>query len=181
MAMSEAEVSAALAEALRECGDDERRWEIVTGLQLNGGAHARAAAGRLIGSRDPQRRRLAVDVLGQLGAAPGRAAVHGPYREEALTLLLGMAGSEPDAGVLASIAVAFGHIGDARCVGPLVALRGHPDPRVRHSVAFGLIGRDDPGVAETLETLARDPDAEVRDWARFALGWSAGDGDGADG
>ncbi|WP_433199838.1 HEAT repeat domain-containing protein [Dactylosporangium sp. CS-047395] len=77
--------------------------------------------------------------------------------------------TERDPAVLAAIAVAFGHIGDERCVEPLVRLHPHPDADVRMGVVFGLLKRPEPAALDALITLSADSDAGVRDWATFGL------------
>jgi HEAT repeat protein len=179
IAMSTPEPSTieAFDEALRAeaAGDEDRRWELVSHLHVHGGREALDVAARWSGDRDAARRRLAADVLGQLGAAPGRAAADGPFREDALTLLLTMARNEttaqdePDSGVLSSITIGLGHIGDVRSLEPLVELHVHPDAEVRYSVAFALLRRPEPAALDALITLSADEDVQVRDWATFGL------------
>jgi len=162
---------AAVADALHAAseGDEDRSWELITQLWLHGGSHALDAAARLGHRPEPTHRALAADVLGQLGAAPGRAAVDGPFRDDALLLLLDMVRDERDPVVLHSIAIGFAHIGDQRCVAHLVRLHGHPDAEVRKGVAFALLGRPETAALEALMTLSTDDEPEVRDWATFGL------------
>lgn len=150
-------------------GDEDRRWDLVSHLHLHGGRDALAAAVRLHRDPEPARRRLAADVLSQLGAAPGRAAEDGPFREEALALLLAMVQDEHDPDVLNSITVGFGHIGDERSLEPLVRLHNHADSRVRQGVTYGLLCRPEAAALDALIALSADEDADVRDWATFGL------------
>ena len=150
-------------------GDEDRRGELISHLHLHGGQKALEVAARLSDHPEPARRRLAADVLSQLGAAPGRAAADGPFREDCLALLLTMVRDEPDPDVLYSITTGFGHIGDERGLAPLIRLHTHPDAEVRHGVAFGLLRHPDAAALETLITLSADKDAQVRDWATFGL------------
>ncbi|MEU8662700.1 HEAT repeat domain-containing protein [Actinoplanes philippinensis] len=161
MPTPELSATEAFDEALRADadGDEDRRWELVRHLQRHGGRAALDLAARVAGHAEPAHRGLAADVLSQLQE----------LREEALTLLLTMARDETDPGVLSSIAVGFGHLGDERSVAPLIALHTHPDADVRHSVAFGLLGRPETAALDTLITLSADEDARVRDWATFGL------------
>ncbi len=164
-------VTEAIAAALRADadGDEDRRWDLVSHLHSHGGQDALAAAGRLHDDPEPARRRLAADVLSQLGAAPGRAAADGPHREEALALLLTMVRAEQDPDVLYSITTGFGHLGDERSLEALLRLHTHDDGRVRYGVAFGLLGRREAAALDALITLSADEDAAVRDWATFGL------------
>jgi HEAT repeat protein len=71
--------------------------------------------------------------------------------------------------VLNSVAVGFGHIGDERCLEPLVRMHTHPHVNVRAGVAFGLLGRQETAALEMLITLSADSEPDVRDWATFGL------------
>ncbi|GIF20879.1 hypothetical protein BJ973_001214 [Actinoplanes tereljensis] len=158
-------------EALRAgaAGDEERRWELISHLHVHGGQEALEVAARWSDHPEPARRRLAADVVSQLGAAPGQVAAAGPYREGSLALLLTMVREESHPDVLYSITTGFGHIGDERSLAPLVSLRAHPDAEVRYGVAFALLGRPEAAALDTLITLSADQDAQVRDWATFGL------------
>ncbi|GAA4957957.1 HEAT repeat domain-containing protein [Actinoplanes utahensis] len=168
MPTPEPSVREAFDEALR-AGDEDRRSEIVWHLHVHGGQQALEVAARLSEHPEPARRKLAADVLSQLGAAPGRAAAAGPFRDGALALLLTMVRDEPDPDVLHSITIGFGHIGDERSLAPLISLRAHSDAGVRYGVAFALLHRPEPAALDTLITLSADKDPQVRDWATFGL------------
>jgi HEAT repeat protein len=171
MPTPEPSVNEAIDEALRAgaAGDEDRRWDLISHLHIHGGQQALEIAARMSDHPEPTRRELAADVLSQLGAAPGRAAAAGPFRDDALALLLTMVQDEPDPDVLYSITVGFGHIGDERSLAPLISLRAHPDAKVRYGVAFALLHRPEPAAIDTLITLSADKDAHVRDWATFGL------------
>jgi hypothetical protein len=81
-----------------------------------------------------------------------------------------MAREERDAGVLAAIAGAFGHLGDPHGLEQLLELASHADGGVRDAVASALAGRPDPRAVAALVQLSADPEPAVRDWATFALG-----------
>lgn len=171
MPMSELTVAQAVDEALRAAAEDDesRRWELVSHLHTHGGHQALDIASRLHEHLEPSHRALAADVLSQLGTGSGRSAIDGPFRDDALALLLAMAEGERDPLILNSIAVGFGHIGDERCVEPLVRMHTHADVEVRAGVAFGLLGRPETAALETLIKLSADSEPEVRDWATFGL------------
>lgn len=171
MSMSELTVAQAVDEALRAAAEDDedRRWELVSQLHAHGGRQALDVASRLRGRPGSSHRALAADVLSQLGAGPGRSAIDGPFRDDALELLLAMAQGEHDSVVLNSIAVGFGHIGDERCLEPLVRMHTHPDVKVRTGVVFGLLRRTETAAMEILIRLSADSEPEVRDWATFGL------------
>jgi HEAT repeat protein len=171
MPTSELTVAQAVHEALRAAGaeDENGRWERVSYLHTHGGQEALDVASRMRDHPEPFHRALAADILSQLGAGPGQSAVDGPFRDQALELLLAMVECERDPKVLNSISVGFGHIGDERCVEPLVRMHTHTDVEVREGVTFGLLGRPEMAALETLITLSADSEPHVRDWATFGL------------
>lgn len=160
-------VAQVVQEALH--ADEDRRWELVTQLHLHGGQAALDIADQLRHHPEPSHRELAADVLGQLGAAPGRSPTEGPFHTAALAILLAMIEAEEHPAVLNSIAVGLGHIGDERSVDPLVRLHTHPDPDVRRGVVSGLLRRPQRPALDALIALSSDPDDDVRDWATFGL------------
>ncbi|MBM2623151.1 HEAT repeat domain-containing protein [Actinoplanes sp. LDG1-06] len=171
MPASEISVIEAFDEALRagSMGDDNRRWELISHLHVHGGIEALEQATRWSGHPEPTHRMLAADVLSQLGSAPGRSAIDGPFREESLALLLTMVQNERDPGVLSSLTTGFGHIGDERSLASLVNLRAHPDAQVRFGIVFGLLRCPITVALDVLIKLSADDDAQVRDWATFGL------------
>ncbi|MGZ8633429.1 MAG: HEAT repeat domain-containing protein, partial [Solirubrobacteraceae bacterium] len=122
-------------------------------------------AARKLGRRfDPHARSTAAYILGQLGVPertlPGQSAA----------ALEELAANEHDAGVLATIASAFGNLGSPYGLETLLRLRRHEDTWVRDGAAGALAGRDDERVDEALIDLSADRDPGIRDWATFALG-----------
>lgn len=172
MPMLEQAVAATVAELLPLTGEDDedRRWELISWLHGYGGRPALDAATHLSGHTEPSHRQAAADIVSQLAAGPRRPAREGPYRDEALALLLSMVEHEQDPQVLGSITTGFGHIGDERCLVPLARLHVHPDATVRFGVTYALVGREEPEALDLLITLSADPDSDVRDWATFGLG-----------
>lgn len=156
--------------ALSEPADSEDRWRFVVALHGRGDEATFTAAAALLDSPDAERRSLGADILAQLGAAKDVPVEERPLAAPAAELLIERIDREEDPAALASMATAFGHLKDPRCVPSLHRLRGHPDEEVRHAVAYGLLGLDDDLAVETLVELSRDRDADVRDWATFGLG-----------
>ncbi|MFY1620261.1 HEAT repeat domain-containing protein [Micromonospora sp. WMMD736] len=140
-----------------------------------GAPAARLAVGRL-GDPDPVVRAAACDLLGFA------SEVHGDdLRADAATALISLAATETDPEVHWSIARALGSTCDPRALPTLVILAGSPDSDVRFQVAVAVpMVLDDPpaeaGEAVLID-LCTDPDARVREWATFGLGWlSTADG-----
>lgn len=152
-------VTAALTEP-----DENVAWNAVAALHFRGTKEVFEKAEALCHSDCAAERRLGVDILGQLGI-PERT-----YPRECVSLLLAMLDRETNADVLQSIFVAFSHLGQAEAVEPALRYRGHPDAEVRHAVVLALTGYEDARVVDALIELSHDLDANVRDWATFALG-----------
>jgi HEAT repeat protein len=170
MSISELTVAQAVHQALHTAAEDEeRRWDLVVHLHNHGGQEALDVALAMREHAEPSHRTLAADILSQLGGRPGQAAIDGPFRDEALAALLAMIDGEHDPQVLYAITVGFGHIGDERCVEPLIRLHAHADTEVRSGVVFGLLGRPETAALQTLIILSADSDSDVRDWATFGL------------
>jgi HEAT repeat protein len=153
-----------IASTRLEDPDDEQYWAAIRVLHGRFGPEAFAQAQEWSQNPDAARRRAAADLLAQ-------AHIGAPeFEEPAGDLLIQMLRKEGDPEVLNSLAIALGHNGHAGRVPLLAKLRRHPDDRVRYGVAYGLAGCDEPEAVEALIDLSADGDAEVRDWATFALG-----------
>ena len=139
-------------------------WEAVCVLHFRGTAEVLGRANELCQSDCFAERRLGANILGQLGV-PERT-----FPRECMTILLGMLNVEENTDVVEAILVALGHLKQPEAIEPASRLRTHPDPEVRHGVAFCLLGHDDQRAVDTLIELSRDVDAHVRDWGRFGLG-----------
>jgi hypothetical protein len=137
-------------------------------LCWRGGEDVLAAMRALAVSAKPRERAVAAFVLGQLGM-PARTRP-----AECAAALDELAAREQDAGVLASIAHAFGNLGAPHGAATLARLATHPEEAVREGVVRSLVGRDDAGSVQTLIALSADPDEDVRDWATFGLGALSG-------
>jgi methionyl-tRNA formyltransferase len=150
--------------ALQEWDADPEWAPFLAALCWRGGRDVLEAVRGLAGSDDPRQRSVAAYVLGQLGV-PSRT-----FPDECAAELEAMAAREEDPVVLGTIAHAFGHLGPGYGDEVLLSLATHGSVAVRDGAARGLAGRQDPRAVEALIALSADDDAEVRDWATFALG-----------
>lgn len=150
--------------ALLEATDEEQQFDRLADFVRRDAVAAQAVGQELIESAQSKERALGAQLLGQV------ASVVPTARERIAADLVAAFDPRDAADVVASFAIAMGHAADPRCKGVLVELAEHPDSRVRFSVAFALpiLGIDER-TASTLRTLTVDPDADVRDWATFAL------------
>jgi HEAT repeat protein len=158
-----------------EDGDSDDGSELLQQAAEAGPVAVRLAVSRLA---DPDRvvRAAACDLL------VFASEVHGDdLRTEAATALISLAATETDPEVHWSIARALGATCDPRALPTLVTLADSPDSDVRFQVAVAVPAVLDDPPAEAGEAvlidLSTDPDARVREWATFGLGWvSTADG-----
>jgi len=143
--------------------DEEAAWEAITVLHWRATREVLDAARALAASACPLERGSGADILGQLGV-PERV-----FADVAIDCLVAMLDREQDEEVLQSIAIALGHQGTRRGIGPLLRLTNHPSAHVRQAVIHGLAHEDDRAIA-ALIGLSTDSAVLVRDWATFTLG-----------
>jgi HEAT repeat protein len=148
--------------------DDECRWELITGLAQECPDEILAICQELLAGAAPDRRTLGADLLGRL------VGVDQGARPAASKALLDALACETDAGALASIVAALGHVGSIEPLDAIVGLAGNSDPGVRLAVAFAVATLSpqplDRRARVALIDLSSDAEPEVRDWATFGLG-----------
>jgi HEAT repeat protein len=132
-------------------------------IQYRGGIEEYTVAAEYSVSVDAHKRRVAADILAQLGWQEKT------YHEESVKILIRLL-SDSDPAVLQAAAIACGHRNSALTVQRLAELADHPSQNVRYGVSYGLAGRNDPLAIRALIGLTKDLDRDVRDWATFALG-----------
>jgi HEAT repeat protein len=152
-------VTAVLAES-----DEDLAWNAVAALHWRGSREVLNRAAALAASPCSRERRVAADILGQLGV-PERT-----FPEECFSILHAMCRDEQDVDVLQAILVAFSHLRDVRAIPLAAAQVRQASADVRHAVVLALTGHDDQRAIDGLIGLSRDEDGHVRDWATFALG-----------
>jgi HEAT repeat protein len=162
------------AASLKGSYDGKRAWAAVGILRRRGTKEVFELAKRNLSSQKPLARARALDVLAQLGAAPGRSPSEGPYKKRSVLLAIkGMEDKNPT--VVHSAAWALAHLRGSRAVSRLIKAKGHRMPGVRLAVAFVLGGLKSRAAIRALMELMEDRDKEVRDWATFSisLAWPA--------
>ena len=153
-----------ISSALSEPDEEHTYWDAVVALHWRGTREVFDRTSQLCQSLCPMERRLGADILGQLGC-PDRS-----FPKECPQILLGMLEREEDHRVLDAILVALSHHRAPEAIGPASRFRHHADPEVRLGVVFALMGYENQEAHGVLIELTRDADAQVRDWATFALG-----------
>jgi HEAT repeats len=153
-----------ISTALSEPDEEQIYWNAVVALQWRGTLEVLDRASRLCQSRCPVECRLGAHILGQLGC-PDRS-----FPKQCPQILLRMLEREEDNRVLCAILVALSHHRASEAIGPASRFRHHADHEVRYGVVLALTGYEDQEAHVVLIELTSDADAEVRDWATFALG-----------
>jgi HEAT repeat protein len=155
--------SATLATLALAESDEDRAREAVAILHYRGTSEEFEIARELATARDPARRGLAADIMGQLGWDERTLL------EESVDVLLGLL-EDPDSRVVAHAATALGFRNHPRAIPRLLRLLADPDADVRLGVVHGLSRHDDLDAIGGLIRLTTDDDRDVRDWATCGLG-----------
>jgi len=161
MPTPELSATEAFKEALRAdaAGDVGRRWELISYLQVHVGQKALKVAARWSSHPKPARRRLAADVLSELGCASDQAAADGSLRESSQALLHTMLSDETDPDVLQSIIVGIESFRDERSLGIFLTRSTHEDAAVRYLATFclaRLADEDSPRLRDALADRLHD-------------------------
>ncbi len=143
--------------------ETKKAWDAIYILRLRATREVFEAAKRLCSSPIAKGREVGVNVLAQIGG--GKPV----FLQQSVSLLIErLRDSSPH--VVNAAAVGLGHRHDPRAIPHLIALKGHPNSRVRLGVAFGLARQEVPRAIQVLIELSRDKDRDVRDYATFGLG-----------
>ncbi len=153
-----------ISDARARSHEDDSYWDIVWTLHRRDTPETLARAKELGRSTQSADRRLAADILGQLGSPERR------FPKQCVATLLEVLEKEEDADALQAILIALSHLRAPEAIVHASRSRAHPDPGVRHGVVFALTGHDDPLATQGLIELSHDADAHNRDWATFGLG-----------
>jgi HEAT repeat protein len=154
--------------------ESEMLWPMIYELHRRGSSDVFAIAEAFSARDDAAARRLAADILGQLGplADVGTEQLR-PFTKASLPIF-GRLLDDADAAIVSAAASGLGHHYNCQPVTQRPALIAHPDARVRLSVAQCLRVGHGKQVNQTaidmLMRLMEDKDAIVRDWATFGIG-----------
>jgi len=119
----------------------------------------------LISSSKSYLREIAAFLLGQLGTPKMT------YKGDSVLILTKVVREDRSGAVRSTAVAALGHLSASEATDTLLKAAQDRSEKVRLSVAFAL-GRVSASeeVVRTLKKLARDRNAEVRDWARLSIG-----------
>jgi HEAT repeat protein len=159
------EVFELLAESLEIEGFDDSNtyWTCIYDLQNRPESETFEICQSWTNSKRPKLRRAACGVLGQLGY---NACL--PFKTSSQPLLERLlADIDPEVVTAALFALGKLDVGNLELILPHAK---HPDPMVRHAVAYALLSRYEPMANRILIELSTDLETTVRDWATFGLG-----------
>jgi len=175
--MTQAENPAEIEELFRQTlegdyDDDEDEggpWEAISKLQAIASRTVFDKAVQWARHKQSAKRRRGIDILAQFGKTEDHPDV--VYAEETYKIVTDVLEDELDLQVIDSCLVALGHLANPAAIPLILDQRKNADPDVRFAVAFALGSfADDPSVVSALLVLMEDEDADIRDWATFALG-----------
>lgn len=172
--MTSAEIDALFAQTLLGDFDGDEPWEAVRKLRRNGSREIFERAAAWCESDDQLKRSRAADILCQSYRRrnpdePGDT--EWLFRDETCSLLTKMLENEQDKSVIESAVVALGHLYNPKTIPSVLRFQDHADENIRFAVASSLASfANEAQALAALLKLARDSDAEVRDWAVFGLG-----------
>lgn len=165
--MEPAEILASAIQLANSEGSDDSHeyWELVRTLHNSPEQQVFDLVATCARAATATERSVAADVLAQLGR-PDETGKR-PFTDRSAPILRALL-LETDEDVLTSAIYALGHHSIATAA-DLQDLARHNAADVRYAVAFSLGGRTKNEQRLLLE-LMRDVDADVRDWATFAIG-----------
>lgn len=141
-------------------------------LRARGTREVLDAALELAESADWPKRRLAAEILGELGWSDRT------FLDESVASLLELA-EDPSREVAIAALFGLGHRASPRALEPMLARVAHDDVEIRYAVAWAMPQvSEDPRAVAALVKLTRDEDSDVRDWATFGLGTQLAEVDG---
>lgn len=143
--------------------DEDSYWSFIEILHARGSEEEFELALKLSKSEASEDRRIAADILGQLGWEEKA------YQDESVSRLIELL-SDANPDVVYSAAIALSHREDERAIPPLLKLVRHPAVEARRGVVFALGGHRGDEVVAALMELSRDEDADVRNWATYGFG-----------
>lgn len=168
--LKRSEVFELLAEILEVEGFDDSTsyWTCVYDLQNRPETETFEACLTWTTSQRSKLRRVACGILGELGTQENL-----PFKASS-ELLLEKLLADANIQVIAAALFAMGklHVGNLELIFPLAK---HPEPEVRHAVAYALLSRYEPMANRMLIELSTDLETKVRDWATFGLGYESRD------
>lgn len=167
--MADSDIDALFAQTLQGDYGGNKPWGAVRVLQAIGTREVFDKAVKWTESGEPLLRARGLDVLAQIGKSAQHPSNRFPL--ESFDVVFQIAQCERHVQPLGSAIAALGHLNDTRAVPLIAGFHSHPSEVIRFAIAFALgCFPNDPLSTQTLLSLMEDADADVRDWATFAVG-----------
>ncbi len=142
--------------------DEDKAWMAVAAMHYRGSLEVLLRAESLSTSEIVAERRLAADILGQLGVPDRFEQIRA---RATLRILL----TDSDDSVCKHTLFGLSHQYDEEAVVEVLNLAAHSDPEIRYAVVLALSGLDSADALRQLILMTQDEDDHVRDWATFAI------------
>jgi len=142
-------------------------WDNVGELRSRPSQNLYEKCVQLAYSGNPKERRIAIDVLAQLGTTPR------PHIIESIMLFFKILKQEKEPEVLQSLLFAIGHNNAELTVNQvkqLCTFKNTEDATIKNALVFSLLGVSSETAVDTLIHFSKDRSSHIRNWATFGLG-----------
>lgn len=156
-----------LLERLLHNLSDKTYWDNIGELRRRPSQNLFEKCVQLASSENPKARRIAIDVLAQMGTTPR------PFINESLEMFFNILKKEHDSQVLNSILFAIGHNNDNLTdnqTKQICSFKNTEDAAIKNALVFSLLGVDNKTAIATLIHFSKDRSSHIRNWAIFGLG-----------
>lgn len=142
-------------------------WDNISELRKRANSDVFQKCKALITSPDPKFRKIAIDIVAQLGITPR------PFIHESIKLFFDTLETETDNDVIAALLWAISHNNDklsALQIEKICTFKNTPEIFIKDALVSALLGVDNPLAIATLIHLSEDKSANVRNWSVFGIG-----------
>jgi HEAT repeat protein len=146
---------------------DRTYWDNIGELRKRVNENVYSICLKLIKSKEPKKRTIAVDILAQLGFEPRL------NQKQSVKLFFENLKTEKDSKVLFSTLYAIGHNNEKLTltqVEIICKFQKSTNENIRKGVVFALLSVDKKLAIDTLINLTNDRVSHIRDWATFGIG-----------
>lgn len=142
-------------------------WDNIHELRSRAGTETFNKCIALVKSKEPLKRRIALDLLAQFGTPPR------PFYKVSKEIFFDILNNETDSKVIESALYAVSHNNgklNSKDVAAICKFKNNEDSAIRKALAFALLGLNNKEAIDTLILLSADKFSFVRDWATFGIG-----------
>ncbi len=145
---------------------NENYWKYISELRKRKSKDIFEKSITLVESEIVKNRIVGIDILAQFGY---------PRIQKKIILkkFFSLLKKETDKYAISSLFYGIGHNNDHLTnteIDLICSFKKHKSSRVRYSLAFALLTKEESKAIETLIELSKDKDSEVRNWATFGIG-----------